>query len=1095
MKVRTLKMSWNDRQQKAIEIRGRSVVVSAAAGSGKTSVLTERVLRLIEEGADLERMLIVTFTNLAAGEMKERIFRRLQEAGGARLAAQAEKCAFADISTIHAFCGRVIRDNFIEAGVSPSFAVADEASISAMKERAMDEAATSAAQDKALYAFVSRFSPRGDMQSIKDTAFAMYDRVISLKDPMSWLDSAAANFDSEVFINTLFNEYKSMVCEAAAEAQEHLMLRTEAWRERGFSAEAEESEKQRLNLMLLTECLDINNVFIPQAVHICSKEKGAPNGESKTHTNRANKCLNGLGEYMGDFANIVRTELFSVREDAFAFISITKDFMRRYAAHKRRKNVLDHDDLIHFALKALSVPGIAKRYQEKYSHVFVDEYQDINDAQNAILQSIQSGDNDFIVGDVKQCIYMFRESNPELLTTRCAELRETGLIEMNANYRSEPKVIEFINGIMGCMMDERAGGVAYSGGQALECSVCGEGLGEIVLAGKEDNDSTTAEGGAIASIIKELNEQGFAYKDIAILRPEVSNSGRYIAKTLVDAGIPVISGTGGADAKFSELGVFLNLVSLIESPGSDIALLSVMRYPHFGFIEPELAQIRLAHLPSDDKSFYHAACSYSLNDELGQKLKRFFGEIEHYRLLAECLKLPDFLMRLRQEAEFEEYALTSPAGKITDNAILTFINSVAFMSDVRLADIPDIADRLGAAKVQLKPGEADAVYLTTIHKSKGLEFPVVILSGMHKTIDQRDSRGAVLVGRSLGLALDKIDENTRVRTQTLHRQAVERRMRAEVISETVRLLYVGMTRAGRKLIITGAGDEIKEKWLEEKRKGWQFGAVKYFDLLMPAAAMMCTKSGKDIEDIIHIISAGASEEKSFDRAQRLNALFEEAEQAEEAGLFEAYAFKEGLGVPSKVSVSALKRLNEPETEVIFKSQYFPDDSSLTAAEKGTLMHKVLQKTGLAKKSPEEVDQLIKELISHEILDAEAEQVLDAQKIAYFLSSDIAQRARASEKILLEAPFCITLTAKELGLADSEESVIVQGVIDMCFVERGAWVIVDYKTDRVNSDYSTAAEKYSTQLSLYAKALEAITRIPTKEKYIYFLSSGVQVQLV
>ncbi len=1087
-------MSWNDRQQKAIETRGRSVVVSAAAGSGKTSVLTERVLRLIEEGEDLERMLIVTFTNLAAGEMKERIFRRLQEAGGARFAAQAEKCAFADISTIHAFCARVIRDNFIEAGVSPSFSVADEASINAMKEQAMDEAAASAAQDKANLKFISRFSPRGDMQAIKDTAFAMYDRVISLKDPEEWLSRAASNFDSKAFIETLYSEYKSIVREAAEEADVHLKSRTAAWRERGFAAEAEESEKQRVNIMRAAERIDIKNVFIPQAAHISAEEKGAPNGESKTHTNRANKALSGLEAYAGDFAAKVSAELSATRGDALAFISITKDFMGRYAALKRRKNMLDHDDLIHFALKALVVSDIAKRYQEKYTHVFVDEYQDINDAQNAILNSVQRGDNDFLVGDVKQCIYMFRESNPELLTARCAELKGGGLIEMNANYRSEPKVIEFINGVMGRMMDERAGGVEYAGGQVLECSVCGEGAAEIALAGKEDLSSAAAEGAAIAAIIKELLEQGFEYKDIAILRPEVSTSGRFIAKALADAGIPVLSGAGGSEAGFSEFGVFLNLISLIESPGSDITLLSVMRYPHFGFIEPELARIRLGQRASEDKSFYNAVCSYSIKDELGEKLGGFFAEIERYRLLSQSLKLPDFLMRLRLEAEFEEYALTSPAGKITDNAITSLINAVAAMNDVRLSDVPDIAKRTGTAKQQIRPGETDAVYLTTIHKSKGLEFPAVILSGMHKVIDQRDSRGAVLVGRSLGLALDIIDENKRVRMRTLHRLAVQRRMRAEVISETVRLLYVGMTRARKRLIITGAGDGIKDRWLDEKRAGWQFEAATYFDLIMPAAAMMCAEYGKDINDIVRAVNAAAAEEKKADKAQKLAALFEEAENAAEEDLFEEYAYKGDLGVPSKVSVSAVKRLKEAVTEAAVRPQYIPDESGLNAAEKGTLMHKALQKTGLTKKNAEEVRQFIKELISQGTLDAAGEEALDAQNIADLLNSNIAQRARDSSKTLLEAPFCLSVGAKELGLADSGESVIVQGVIDVCFLERDGWVIVDYKTDKVSGDHDEAAQKYTIQLSLYAKALESITGIPVKEKYIYFVSSGVPVLL-
>lgn len=1083
-------MVWNDRQQKAIDMRGGSVVVSAAAGSGKTSVLAERVLRLIEEGEDIERMLIVTFTNLAAGEMKERIFRRLQEAGGQRLAAQAEKCAFADISTIHAFCGRVIRDNFEQAGLSPSFTVADEAAIAAMRERAMDDAAEAAAQDISYAGFLERFAPRGDMQRIKDTAFAVYSRVISQKEPQKWLDTAAENFDPGRFTETLFDEYRQTVIEAAAAASRHLEERSAIWRLRGFGGEAERSERERLKLLQYAGSLDINSVFIPEAEQINAGEKGAPNRESRTLTNRANKCFEGLRAYEGDFRGKVAGELAAVRGDALAFIELTRDFMKRYAVLKRRKNVLDHDDLIHFALKCLLVPDIAARYRERYAHVFVDEYQDINDAQCAILWQVQRGSNDFIVGDVKQCIYMFRESNPKLLISRCDELKSTGLIEMNVNYRSEPGVIDFINGVMGCMMSAEAGGVEYTGGQALEAGLKGEGSVEIVFADNADTDSLEAEGAAVAAYIKRLAALGYAYKDIAVLRPEVSGSGRRLAKALADAGIPVVSGADGADVKFSELGVFINLLSLIQSPVSDTVMLAVMRFPHFGFTEPEFAAVRIAAgAQAEDRSFCHAAEAYQCEDALGRKLRAFFGEIEHYRLLAQCLKIPDFLMRVKREAEFSEYALTSPGGAGSDGAISSFIAAASAMKDARLSDIISYASNIGA-KQQQKPGDIDAVYLTTIHKSKGLEFPAVILSGLHKMINQRDTNGPVLVGRELGLALDIVDEKTRVRTPTLHRQATALSMRRETVSETIRLLYVGMTRASKKLAILGAGG-MKDKWLEDKPAGWQFEARTYFDLIMPAAAMMCARTGQALDNFVRTEKAEAAAEKIKRREQRLDALFQTAALAQEPDVFMAYAHEGDLGVPSKVSVSALKRMHENET---IKRVYLPgDDDDISAAERGTLTHKALQKIGLEKRSVEEVSARLKEL-SAIIPDGKAGHI-DAQGIAAFLDSDIARRARRSPRRLFEAPFCLKLSARELGLAGSDESVIVQGVIDMCFIEDGQWVVVDYKTDKVEKGQEpAAAEKYREQLNIYARALEAITGMKVKQSVIYLLSAKKSVLL-
>ncbi|MGI5849698.1 MAG: UvrD-helicase domain-containing protein [Christensenellales bacterium] len=1085
---------WNDCQQKAIAARNESIVVSAAAGSGKTSVLAERVLNLIEEGEDIERMLIVTFTNLAAAEMRERIYRRLQQAscGSARLAAQAEKCAFADISTIHAFCGRVLRDNFEQAGISPVFTVADEAEIRMLREKAMDICIEHALMDESMKRSAAKFCARGDTQGIKNTVGAIYERVISLKQPEEWLDSARSNFYSDTFVHALFDEYKQMVCEAAQSAALHLKSRSEILSERGFCKEADQSETERIKMMRAVQAITIDNAILPWIAQISlPKIKGAPNREVKTLTNRANKCFTDLDGYSGDFFGKVKAQLQSAAADGEFFIELTRDFMQQYSRAKRQKNVLDHDDLIHFALKALSIPEIARRYQERFTHVFVDEYQDINDVQNAIITKVKRSGNDFLVGDVKQCIYMFRESNPDLLIARCMELAPAGLIEMNQNYRSAPVIIDFINSVMQFMMTEHVGGVAYAGGQRLRAGREGDGCVEIVLASREE-DNLKAEGIEIAGYINELLKQGFCYRDIAILRPEVSSTGRRFAKTLSDMGIPVISGFDSVDARFSEIGVFINLLSLIDSPISDTALLSVMRYPHFGFTEPELARIRLGQKEkAQDKSFYLAVHAYSEDSQLGKKVSAFLSEIEYYRELAQCLTLPDFLMRLRHEAEFKEYALTSPGGKGSDDAIDGFISTVSSIKGIQLRGVLDIADKISVAKQQQKPGERDAVYLTTFHKAKGLEFPVVILSGMHKTINQRDASGAVLIGRKLGLALDTLNKDTHVRQQTLHRQAVARQMRRETISETVRLLYVGMTRAVKRLAIFGAGTKIKEGWLEEKHALWQHEATTYFDLIMPAVNMACANSDLNLEDFVRVEEETPVCMQKTDRVQRLSALFDQAKGAATEDVFVEYAFNKDLGVPSKVSVTALKKRESPRW---IKPAFLPSgNEGISAAEKGIMTHRILQKIGLEISSAAEVKKYVHQMIAEGVIEANTEKYINAEKIAGFLSSDLARRARQSVRCLFEAPFCLNISAKELSLVESDENVAVQGVIDMCFVEDSQWVIVDYKTDRVDKNMAiAAAQEYQMQLLLYGKALERITGMKVKEKYIYFININEKV---
>jgi ATP-dependent helicase/nuclease subunit A len=1082
---------WNDRQAEAIASRGHSVVVSAAAGSGKTSVLTERVLRLIEAGEDIERMLIVTFTNLAAGEMKERIYRALQEAGqlkgGARLAAQAEKCAFADISTIHSFCGRLIRDHFEYAGVSPTFAVADEAQAAMLKSSALE----SVIEQFGAEGFFEKYAPRGGTRRIAEVVLTIYARVICQRDPEAWLAGAEAHFTDPDFIRVLFDEYRDAAMEAAEAAAQKLAERSDLWRIRGYDDIADESERQRIQMLRAVREMTVEAAYLPAVESVGVKGNGAPWRASESCTREAAGCFEALRPFEGDFGAKARAGLDATAGDAKNFIELTRSLMRAYGKAKRARNLLDYDDTIHLALKVLSVPEIARRCREKYAHVFVDEYQDVNDAQNAIISLLTRGDNDFVVGDVKQCIYMFRESNPELLVGRCQQLHGSGLVEMNVNYRSMPGVLRFINGVMRHMMTEGAGGVEYAGGHTLLPGREGEGLVQIRMAGGGE-DSLSAEAAQVGAVIRELVASGFRYGEIAVLRPEVSNSGRRFARMLSDMDIPVAGGAGGEDAAFGEPGVFLNLLRVIDSPVADIPMLSVMRYEHFGFTEPELARIRAAYRPDEgaDKSFCAALAAFDEASPLGGKVRRFREELAYYRRLAACLSLPDLLSRLRQLGEFCEYALTSPGARGSDAAIADFLSAVAGARPAQLRDAVAMAEHIAAKRETQAQPAADAVCLTTIHKSKGLEFRAVILTGMHKRINLSDASGGVLVGRGLGIGLEAVDPRRRVRQRTWHQQAVARAIRRERISETVRLLYVGMTRAIERLYIVGAREELRDEWLEPKCAGWQHRAVTFFDLIMPPVILACRENGEDIGELVRFSDDLSEDARREDKAQRLHALFAEARGATPARLFERYEYEADLGVPSKVSVSALKRREEPQ---LLRPVATEREEDITAAERGTLMHRVLQIIGLEEKSAEQVKESVSALARRGLIGEALAAHVDAEQIAAFLRSGVAARARRSRRCLFEQPFCLRMSAREAGLSQSDEAVIVQGVIDLCFLEDGCWVLVDYKTDAVKTTAGETAAKYALQLALYEKALERITHLPISEKIVFLLSAGEAVR--
>ena len=1072
---------FNEHQKLAIELKGKSIVVSAAAGSGKTSVLTERVLNLIEQGEDIERMLIVTFTNLAASEMKERIYTRLSHAAAQkndqRLAAQAEKSIFSDISTIHVFCNSLIRDNFEYAKVSPTFTVAGDADTALLKQRALDSAVE--ALEEKTGSFFMRYAPRANTSAIKGIVLKIYSRIISMPSPAEWLDTALRAFESDEFIHILFTEFKGLLSSAAGTASELLKQRSEAWEEKGFHAEAAASENERIELLRKIESIDMHNVVIPILAPV-EKFSGAPYGKVSGLTNKAAKCFEDLLEYSGDFFEAVSSQQQRAASDGRTFIELTRSFMKNYAKLKREKNLLDHDDSLHFANKVLSSETIAKRYQDKYAHVFVDEYQDINNVQHTIISRIKRHNNDFFVGDVKQCIYMFRESNPDLLIIRCKELKDTGLIEMNTNYRSSPVVIDFINGIMQNMMTEQIGGVSYTGGHKLCAGIDETGSVKVCLPVGDSPAKTEAL--AIAANIRELVEEGYSYGDIAILRPEVSGGGAAIVKTLSDLSIPVTSGFSTSDPAYSDVAVYINLLRVIDADNDDVALLSVMRYPYFGFTEPELSGIRIA-ADKTRKTFEEALLGFKEPSALLEKTERFWDKIKYLRLLSDTLSLPDFLMRLRNEVLFDEYSVTAPSGSDRSNALLSFISSVSQMSHI--SGVLEIADRV-ISNIEISAAkDSDAVFFTTIHKSKGLEFPAVILCGMHKRINQSDAQSSVLIGRRLGLALDISNTDTHIKTPTLHKKIVAEEMRNEKICETVRLLYVGMTRAKQKLIICGAVKKQSEKWQEEKQDNWQLDATSYLDLIMPALYMM-----KDSQPEIESCEYPQVSFAKQDKAAQLGRLFAEAEKTELPDSPKAYhpAFR----IPSKLSVSEIKK---QRSDADFTASYLPSGDGELAAQRGTLLHKILQKIGLDEKTPQQVGDFIDHLVEEGYADSVLAKQIDPGIISRFLQSSTAKRASVSQKCLYEAAFCLKLSAKEAGITDSLEPVIVQGVIDLCFIENGAWVIIDYKSDKVKEEAaSEAAKKYSVQLELYSKSLSMITGKSVKEKSIYFLETGQQITI-
>lgn len=1226
-------MAWTKEQQTAIDLRGQNLLVSAAAGSGKTAVLVERIVKMVcEESYEIDKILVVTFTKAAAAEMKERIGSRLLEEGSLhpdnqKIQEQLSYIHRAPISTIHSFCTGLLRDHFHMIGLDPGFRIGEEGEMELLKETVLDELLEECYGEKkeSFLRFVEAYSYGKDDRAIAGMILKLYEFSISHPMPEKWLAEAMLSLremeKTEPIWLSKVMEYGDRILKDAVERLERACAIS---REVNLLCEKyapflEIEEEKIANLGKISSYEERMQAFqefvFERLPAVRTKEPFIKEKQEEVKAIR-DEVKNMVQTLKND---CYKTSLEQMREEARVLtpyveelVSLVLRFSERYMACKMEKNLLEFHDLEHFALKLLvedyqdgvvTKTPLAEELSKRYQAVFTDEYQDSNLIQEVLLKAVarEEEGNRFMVGDIKQSIYRFRMARPEIFLEKYEQGNRGGVhtnVELCNNFRSRPEVLYAINHIFYQIMKPSLGEVGYEKKAALtppeekvkdwkeklQNQVTEEKNGIfkqelwILDLEKEDKDKKEwrdeskieLEAKMVAQRIKELAEAGCAYKDMVILLRTMEGWASEFEEVLTMEGIPVHTESRRGYFDTFEIRVLLNFLSVVDNIYQDIPMASLLRSPIGGMTGEDLAKIRslvLAERRKED-SLYDEMVFYLEKGEeeaLKAKIKWVLDLLALLREEKTRLSLPELIWSLLDRTDYYHLVGSMPNGEQRMANIRMFLEKAAdyektsfkgvfhfiqYMEQLRSYDID-----YGEATVLGE--EADVVRIMSIHKSKGLEFPVVFVSGTGKMFNFMDRNQRMLLHPDYYIGLDCIDLKNRVKYPSGQKKMISRQLVLSMLGEELRVLYVAMTRAREKLILTGAMDDFGKTMRsiggnpkEHLHFSRMIKATTYLDWVFPAVltdhAMdgfresygismapmdYFSVEGEEAHFKVQVVTAGQLLGREVikycedERDQEMLRSFlqqsgnPEIEQQIENSFSWEYRKKKELKARGKWSVSQLKEEREeplfrPEEESSGSVGRKQDNGSaseektgekertipefrkekteqqpLSGASRGTAVHKCMEKLSFQEVEEKGLEAVVESLAEKKYLSEEEKKALPMKKIQRLCRSSLGRRMTAAEregKLYREAQFMIGVPMKEMEPeTESEELVLVQGVIDLYFEEDGELVLLDYKTDHVEpGGENRLTERYRAQLLWYRRALEQMTGKRVKETLLY-----------
>lgn len=1260
---------WTKEQLEVIESRECNLLVAAAAGSGKTAVLVERIIQMItsrENPIDIDKLLVVTFTNAAASEMRERIGDAIGKAldenpENKHLQNQLVLLNKSSITTIHSFCLDVIKSNFHRINLDPNFRIGDQTECAILKQEAIEEVFEDLYEerDEGFLNLVESYAERGGDKEVQDIILGIYSFAMASPEPKKWLIDSAERFNIDENFDFSQSIWARAILDTVKIEINGLCLNMERALKEVESIEELETFAEKLSVEY-KKIADISQAcnkswdeaykkmasmsFENYVKGVKRISKDAPSyikeskEKAKTIRDKTKKSLESIVSATFNKDNdSIREEIKYLYNIVKPISSVVLRFEEEYSNKKREKGIIDFNDIEHFALNILTdvdekgniVPSdIAVGYRNKFYEIFIDEYQDSNLVQEVLLKAVANTEtpNRFMVGDVKQSIYRFRQAKPELFLQKYNNYNDKKgsshrKIMLYKNFRSREEVVDAVNYIFENIMNENIGEIEYTEKERLnlganfnvdtdEKSIIG-GATEIHLIQKDNKldddiindkddrinnkedeieeeeklDNIQLEARMVGNIIKDLmkvNEDGkiqkvydkgidgyrpVEFRDIVILLRATSAWAPVFADELMNMDIPTYADVGVGYFDTIEIKTILSLLQIIDNPMQDIPLISVLKSPIFGFTPEDLIDIRVQ---SKDKIFYEVLKStaeydgftdsqneneseFIPSEECINKSKDFLIKLKEFKEKSMYMSTDEFIWYLYTRTGYYAYVGALPGGsqrqanlkvlferakQFEETSLKGIFNFVNFIEKLKKS-----SSDMGSAKTL---GEnANVVRIMSIHKSKGLEFPVVICSAMGKNFNTQDFKKSILYHHNLGYGPQFVDYERRISFPSIAKEALKSKINIENLSEEMRVLYVAFTRAKEKLIITGSTRNIQDsikRWsngIESLDTISQYEILKgknFLDWIMP-----CVLRHRDLYNLLEEVGLDAVfnvehnskwygklwnkndilvEKKSDEEKESIEEILEKIDVNNpdsdyygeiEEKLNYIYPYEFSTRKPATISVTEIKKIQNNyeeelintifEQKVILKKPLFiqneEEREKISGTERGTIVHLVMEVLDLKNvSSVNDIKSQIRGFVSKGIITEKQASIVNPYKIYKFFASNIGKRMLNAEIINREKSIYAQVNMKDIYIYEKlinnddkklydNESVMLRGIVDAYFEEDNQIVLVDYKTDFVNEEnINQIIEKYKKQLDLYADIIETLTGKSVKEKCIY-----------
>ena len=1149
---------WTKAQQAAIDIKKGSILVSAAAGSGKTAVLVERIIKKItdnENPIDVDTLLVMTFTRAAAASMKEKIYNALLKEMEKhekdtkefkRLKEQSVLLASARIMTTDSFCLSIIRENIDKIDIDPAFSVADDGEISLLKADTMDELLESEyeASSKDFMELSDAFANSKGDKSISEFIEKLYRFAVSKPWPLEWLDSL--NESSDKWQEYIYVQIIKSVDSILQDIDEMIDICN---MEDGPANYLDTVLEERSSICNIKKSKDIFELSRKLNLISFGKLKAVRGGNTdlkdraKAIRDKYKENILKLAKDYDFDKDRVSLEEKSEKAKIRAVVDLTKKYISCFNEKKRDKNLVDFSDIEHLALGILldenkNPTKVAEAYKKEFSEIYIDEYQDSNYLQEAIVMAIEKN-NIFMVGDVKQSIYGFRQASPKLFMKKYknfksfegADNEDAKKVILSKNFRSRKNVLDGANAIFKKIMKEDIGGIEYDEDAALYLGANFEEdkkeyISEVMLTDvgsiEDDTSAIELETRAIAKRIKELKKdlkvdggRDLKYSDIVILVR--SNIGESIAKVLNDENIPAYAENNKGYFKTFEVRKILAILAAIDNPYSDVDLTAFLNSEIVGMTDLELANIvadyrKKQNIEKSKQIRMMDAVIFEENEggieeSTKKKIRTALYLLDEYRQKSTYMNIQSLLQDIYNNTDFLNITAAMPGGQVRKANLMLLISKARTFGNsgysglynfIRyIAKLKDFDNDFGEASILSE--NDDIVRIMTIHKSKGLEFPVCFLANADRSFNKTDLKQGMVIDNDFGLGMQYVDSEHNIKDSSIKQNVIKYKLGTELMGEELRVLYVALTRAMEKMIVSGTCNDI-EKSLEINKENPKFLDIRscnsYLDLILLSfdkinfdlrkydyKSLLDDEklTQKEVRDL-HKVFEGSDVQKYDELKSRLDFL---------------YPYSVNVDLKTKFSVSEIKRMSQSEDfELAENKRKEKSDSKLTnnAGERGNAYHKLMQKLHY-----ENIDGFADRLdfVKAEIAmlkNVSYRELINPEDIVKFLDTSLGKTfIKYHKNLKRENRFIMGISAREAKMGDSDETVLIQGVIDAYIDTDDGLILADYKTDHVK-DEAVLIDRYKTQLGLYKKSLEMSTGKQVKDVFIYSFTLGKEIKM-